>query len=300
MRNAPALVVLAAGLGSRYGSDKQLAGIGPGGEPILYFTALDAATAGFGELILVVRPELEPVTEELFGQRLRGILPIRYVHQITREPMPGLIAPATRSRPWGTAHALAVALADLDVPCGVVNADDWYGPPSLAELAGWLRGGEGDACLTAFRLGRTLSPHGTVNRGVVLTAAGQLRQVTEVEGLIADADGAVDGAGTRYRADTLVSMNLWGLRPRIYTELRAAVQSGIREHRDDPRWECQLPSIIMNGLHALDWHIACQATAADWCGITYPDDRPAAQARIQAAIAAGAYPTLAAVRKGHR
>jgi len=300
MSTAPALVVLAAGLGSRYGSDKQLAGIGPGGEPILYFTALDAATAGFGELILVVRPELEPLTEELFGQRLRGILPIRYVHQVTQEPMPGLLAPSTRTRPWGTAHALAVALAGLDVPCGVVNADDWYGPPSLAELAGWLRAGDGDACLTAFRLGRTLSAHGTVNRGVVVAAAGHLRHVTEVEGLVGTGpDGAVDGAGTHYGADTLVSMNLWGLRPRIYAELRAAVHSGIREHRDDPRWECQLPSIIMNGLHKLDWQIACQSTAADWCGITYAEDRPAAQARIQAAINAGAYPTLAKVRKGH-
>lgn len=300
MSAAPALVVLAAGLGSRYGSDKQLAGIGPGGEPILFFTALDAAAAGFGELILVVRPELEPLTEELFGQRLRGILPIRYVHQITSEPMPGLLAPATRTRPWGTAHALAVALAGLEVPCGVVNADDWYGPPSLAELAGWLRTGKGDACLTAFRLGRTLSANGTVNRGVVVAAAGHLHQVTEVEGLAANSDGATDGAGTRYSADTLVSMNLWGLRPRIYAELCATVESGIREHRDDPRWECQLPSVIMNGLHALHWDIACQATAADWCGITYADDRPATQARIQAAIDAGAYPTVNAVRKGHR
>jgi hypothetical protein len=286
----PALVVLAAGLGSRYGSDKQLAGVGPGGEPILHFTALDAARAGFGELILVVRPELESATESLVGAGLRRLLPVRYVHQRAEAPLPGLATPG-RSKPWGTAHALAIALDGLRAPCGVVNADDWYGPPALADLAIWLATGSGIG-LVAFRLGKTLSPHGTVNRGVVTLAGAAVRTVEEVEGLAGEGSGARAPDGRLFAADTPVSMNLWGLHPSTYARFAARVAAGMRAHLAEPKWECQLPTVVMQGLAAGDWPVTGAMTAGDWCGMTYPADRPAVRERLAAAVADGLYPSM--------
>lgn len=284
----PALVVLAAGLGSRYGSDKQLAAVGPAGEPILWFTAVDAAAAGFGELVLVVRPELEAATESLVGGRLRRLLPLRYVHQRSDRPLPGLRAPAGRSRPWGTAHALHAAIAGLDGPCGVVNADDWYGPPALADLASWLAWDGAAAGLIAFRLGRTLSPHGAVNRGIVTADGGRVVRIAEAEGLAMAGSGAGTADGQVLPGATPVSMNLWGLRPALYAPFRHRVEEELLAHVDDARWECQLPTIIMQGLSHGDWQVDFRMTDADWCGMTYPADRPAVRERLARHLAGAA------------
>ncbi len=287
----PALVILAAGLASRYGADKQLAGVGPGGEPILVFTALDAAAAGFGELVLVVRPGQEAVVSQVVGDRLRRILPLRYAVQADPEA-------AGRRRPWGTAHALACALSGMQTPCGVANADDWYGPPALAALAAWLRDPGAAVGMVAFRIGRTLSRHGTVNRGLATASGGQLTGLVEVEGLRPAEGGATAADGSMYPDATLASMNLWGLRPEAHPAFTSRVAKALAAHRGDQAWECQLPTVIMDGLRAGCWQADCRATDADWCGLTYAADRPEVQARLGDAVAAGLYPGLGCLAAG--
>jgi hypothetical protein len=289
----PSLVVLAAGLGSRFGGDKQIAEVGPTGETILDFTAFDACRWGFGEIVLVVRPGMQPAVAAAVGDRLARHLPVRYVVQDPAEPLPGMTVPERR-KPWGTAHALACALRGLERPCGVVNADDWYGPEGMRVLANQLARGDAEGCLVAYRLERTLSAHGPVNRALCAAdAAGGLTGIREVSGIIVGPEGPEQRGpdGTRHRLEGAapVSLNLWGFQPNRYPELIAAVAAAIPGLAGDG--ECQLPAVVMEGIRARTWGIRMVQADADWCGLTYRADHEQVRQRLARAVAEGAYPT---------
>lgn len=292
----PALVVLAAGMGSRFGGDKQVAAVGPHGETILDFTVHDALRAGFAEAVLVVRRDNRDLVHEQVGRRIASRMPLRYAFQDTAEPLPGLRAPAARSKPWGTAHALACALRGLQRPCGVVNADDWYAPAGITGLARLLARGDASAVLATYPLARTLSPHGPVNRALCgIGKWNELTAIDETTGIIAGAAGpevrAADGSARALAADAPVSLNLWGFQPNLYEGFIADVEGWIRAAIAAPAGECQLPLMVMAGVRAHGWSTRTVQVDADWTGLTYLADRPAVQARLAQATAAGDYPS---------
>jgi hypothetical protein len=297
--NRPALVVLAAGMGSRFGGDKQVVNVGPRGETILDFTAFDALRAGFIETVLVVRRENQQVVHDLVGARLAQRMPVRYAFQDIAEPLPGVRSPPDRRKPWGTAHALACALRGLERPCGVVNADDWYSPTGIRALARLLARRDAAGALIAYPLGRTLSPNGPVNRAVcTFTKSSCLASITETIGIVAGPGGAhaevraKDGRVTKTLAnDTPVSLNLWGFQPDFYAPFIADVEAFIRAHLAEAGTECFLPVLAMEGCSRHGWEIRCDLAQADWTGLTYQADRAAVQARLQAATDAGDYPS---------
>jgi hypothetical protein len=289
----PALVILAAGMGSRFGGDKQIAQVGPHGETILDFTVFDAIRSGFSEVVLVVRQENCDVVHEMVGRRISKAIPVRYVVQDIREPLPGLRIPTVRSKPWGTAHAVACAMRGMTRPCGVVNADDWYSPQGIQALGCLLSRGETEGALVTFQLERTLSPHGPVNRAICrMDAAQHLVGIEEVVGIVPSANGPlVPGQHTRaLPASAQVSLNLWGFQPQCYDAFIADVAAWLCEHYADHGAECMLPVLALQGRNQHGWRIRCHASEGDWVGLTYASDRPAVADRLQRATSDGDYP----------
>ena len=284
--SALSLVVLAAGIGSRFGGTKQLAEVGPSGEAIVDYTIFDAGRAGFERIVMIVRTDLVDVV----GAHLRrhhgeGFAPTVVLQDTFGPP---------RAKPWGTGHALLATADAVPGSFGVVNADDFYGAGALAQLAEALRGDDAPTAhhLIAYRLARTLSPSGSVSRGVCdVGPQGDLRSIVEHVAIGRDAVGKITSRdGKTLPDDTLVSMNLWGLRPSIYTALRAEWDGFLAERGADPQAEFWLPAVVGDLVARGEATVRAHATEADWSGITYPEDLAEARARVGALVAAGAYP----------
>jgi len=274
MRNTT-LVILAAGLGSRYGGDKQIAGVGPADETLLEFTLFDALRSGITSAVAVVRPSVAERVATLLA-RAPG-LQWTLVEQ-----------PSHRPRPWGTAHAVHCAMATLDVPIVVVNADDWYGPGAIAKAVQLLDDGA-ELALTAHQLGRTLSHHGAVNRGVCRISHGDLTGIVETIGIEPDPAGARHPGGL-LDADTPVSLNLWSLTPAVKPFLAQRVNEFLATHRDDPKGEIYLPDVVAAWI-ASGRRVRSEVCHEDWCGLTHLADRPQVVARLAQATQAGIYPS---------
>ncbi|MFN0026950.1 MAG: NDP-sugar synthase [Acidimicrobiales bacterium] len=287
----PALVVLAAGLGSRFGGAKQLAAVGPGGEVILDYTMVDARQAGFGEVVLIIRHDIT----ELVTDHLRAIhgetIPYRLVFQDDLGPV--------RAKPWGTGHAVLAARDAVSGPFGVVNADDFYGAGALQSLADALAsGGPADRHhLIAYRLDQTLSPAGPVSRGVCEVEGTTLRSIVEHYGIVRTGDGQIRaadahgqaGTGHALAPDSAVSMNLWGLQPSALEEL-ATAWATFSNHAE-PTAELQLPTVLDAAVSAGRATVQVTRTDAAWMGVTYPDDLAAVRARVAELVRSGRYPT---------
>lgn len=282
------LVVLAAGLGSRFGGTKQLAAVGPSGEAILDYTINDAGRAGFDRLVLVIRHELTALVVDHLRTVHGDGLDYRLVYQDDFGP--------SRAKPWGTGHAVLAAHEAVTGPFAVVNADDFYGRRAFEQLARALRG---DAApthhhLVAYRLAETLSASGTVSRGVCTArATGELVSIVENLAIARDEHGEIVSleTGRRFDADTPVSMNLWGLRPSILEELHRAWSAFSAAHGADPKAEFQLPTVIDAAVAAGRASVGVELTDSPWMGVTYPDDLADVQARIGDLVAAGEYPS---------
>lgn len=281
------LVALAAGLGSRFGGTKQLAEVGPHGEAVLDYTIHDARLVGFERFVLVVRTDLvDPVTEHLraiHGDDLDAAL----VLQDRFGP--------TRPKPWGTGHAVLAAATELHGPFGVVNADDFYGRRGLEVLADALRAPAAatEHHLVAYRLAATLSPGGTVSRGVcTVDAAGNLADLVETAAIARGSDGRIHGeAGGRpvvLEDDRPVSMNLLGLQPSILDELATAWASFRDEATEDA--EFILPGVLGTLADQGRATVRVHRTDAVWHGVTYASDAAEVRAAIAAEVAAGTYP----------
>lgn len=281
------LVVMAAGVGSRFGGTKQLATVGPAGEALLDYTIHDARRAGFERVALIVRSDIEAeMVEHLREQHGTSFRPL-LVCQDHDELAP------KRARPWGTGHAI-LALRDVVAgPFVVVNADDFYGRDTFSTLATALsaEGDAGDYHLVAYRLDRTLSPRGTVSRGVCkVDDNGHLESITEHLAIQRQTGGAIvsDPQG-RLAEDTPVSMNLWGLRPGLFDELRAGFARFVAEHGKEPAAEFQLPTVISEMVGRGAATVTVHRTTSDWLGVTYLGDLDDARTRMADYIAEGTY-----------
>lgn len=291
----PTLLILAAGLGRRYGGLKQMDPVGASGETIIDYTAFDARRAGFGQLVFVIRREMEADFRRTIGARLERRFPIQYAFQELDGLPPGSSLPLGREKPWGTGHAVLAASGLIGGPFGVVNADDFYGMNSLATLAEHLRSGGCDYAMVGFRLRDTLSSFSAVARGLCrVTDDGYLQAVTEITGIERDGDGAryTDQQGIPHRLDggATVSMNLWGFHPTLFDHLRREFSTFLRTRGREPGAEFYIPSVVNALVETGQERCRVLATSDAWCGVTCREDRPRVMEAIRSCIARGTYP----------
>jgi NDP-sugar pyrophosphorylase family protein len=295
----PELVVMAAGLGSRFGGLKQLEPVGPDGERVMDYALFDARRAGVERVVFVIRKSFEEVFREQVGARYARWMEVAYAFQELDQLPEGFVLPEQRTKPWGTAHAILAAGAQVRAPFMAINADDFYGRTAFETMARFLAeppsGSERDYAMVAFQMANTLSEHGTVARGVCAVAAdGRLRTVTEHTGLERDGAGAREAAGDgSYRQFTglePVSMNFWGFRPAIFDQLRDRFARFLAERGQDPKAEFFIPTVV-DGLIREDQAVVRVLQTPDrWFGVTYREDKAAVVARIRELIEAGQYP----------
>lgn len=285
---APALLVLAAGMGSRYGGLKQIDPVGPSGELMLDYAVFDALRAGFGRVVFVIRPDFEEVFRAKIGARYAGRVAVDYVFQSIGVLPDDPAVPAGREKPWGTGHAVWCARGALRENFAVINADDFYGADSFRQLAGFL--GEARAAqfaMAGFRLDRTLSEHGAVSRGVCRTdGGGFLAAVTEETGITP----AQVGAGRKFSGDEIVSMNCWGFTAALFPRLDAQLRAFLRAHRGDAKAEFYLPAAVSEMIARREAAVRVLPAEGTWFGVTYREDKPRVQAALAGLVRAGAYP----------
>ncbi len=288
------LVILAAGLSTRYGRLKQLEPVGPSGEALLDYGVFDAWRAGFERVVLVVRPEIEQMVRGHCARRW-GDRRIDLVYQELSQVPAGAAVPEGRTKPWGTAHAALAAERAVAGPVAVANADDFYGAAAYQALAAHLRAGSDAHALVGYRLADTLSPHGGVSRGVCeVRADGMLRGLVEVLD-IQDRPGGltgrtVNGAAVRLTPDDVTSMNLWGFTPAIFPLLHEAFAGFLERTGGDLRAEFLLSAVAGDLAAAGRGRFQVLAGGDTWMGVTFPDDRDAVATRLRALVAAGQYP----------
>ena len=297
MTTQSTLLILAAGMGSRYGGFKQIDPIGPGGEIIIDYSIFDALRAGFGKVVVLTRPEIEPLLREHFEQTLGKRDDIVFAFQNLDDLPEGFALPAGRQKPWGTAHAIWAARHQLDTPFGVINADDFYGPASFQILHDALQqNAPGDCCMVGFELVKTLSPHGTVSRGICRAdAQGFLMDVTEHTKIEPDAaHGArtLDAGGDwqPIAPDSITSMNLWGFDPGIQSHLEAEFRQFLATQGADLKSEFFIPSAVNTFIQSGCGRCKVLKTPEQWFGMTYKEDRQLAAQAIQELTVAKVYP----------
>jgi NDP-sugar pyrophosphorylase family protein len=284
---APTLLVLAAGMGSRYGGLKQIDPVGPSGETVLDYAVHDAVRAGFGEAVFVIRREFEEAFASAVTAKYARAIAVRTVFQSTDDLPPGFDVPAGRERPWGTGHAVWCAREALSGPFAVINADDFYGASSFSRLAAFLGAASGARyAMVGFRLANTLSEGGPVSRGVCRVRGGRLESITE-ERAITRADV---GPGLRFTGDETVSMNLWGFTPSLFDGLDAGLRAFLAASGSDPRAEFYLPAAVSGLVASGSAAVEVIPSGDAWFGITYREDRPLVSAAIRALVGGGAYP----------
>ncbi len=292
---APTLLVLAAGMGSRYGGLKQIDPVGPSGEAILDYSVYDAMRAGFGRVVFLIRHSIEEAFRETVGARYAGQIPVEYAFQELEDLPAGFSVPEGRTKPWGTTQAVLCAAGAIDGPFAVINADDFYGSASYRALADHLQTGTRDFAMVGFVLRKTLSAFGSVARGVCsVDEAGMLRTVVEHTKIEQDGAGArsiqADGSTTALTGDELVSMNMWGFTPTVFAALRGDFERFLREQGGEQKSECYLPNSVNTLVGAGAARVRVLSSPDAWFGVTYREDRESVVERIGEQVKAGAYP----------
>ncbi|HVW21028.1 MAG TPA: sugar phosphate nucleotidyltransferase [Opitutaceae bacterium] len=287
----PTLLVLAAGLGSRYGGLKQIDPVGPSGETLLDYGVYDAHRAGFGRVVFVIRRDFEEVFREKVAAKYERSMEVGMVYQ-SLDDLPGPFRdarPAGREKPWGTGHAVWCARQAVRENFAVVNADDYYGPDAFAKLAAFLRearAAPAPFCLVGFRLADTLSEHGAVSRGICEAEGGWLKSVVEQPAI----RPSEVGPGRRYSGEETASMNCWGFTPALFPLLEERLEAFLAGRLQDPKAELYLPGSVSELVQAGRARVAVLAAAGSWFGVTYREDRPRVAAAIAGLVRRGAYP----------
>ena len=293
----PTLLVLAAGMGSRYGGNKQLDEVGPSGETIIDYSIYDAIRAGFGKIIFVIRRDIEEQVKERFVKKLKGKIDVDYVFQeITNLPEGVKVSPK-RQKPWGTSHAILVTRDKIKEPFGVINADDYYGVESFKILHDFLINDKDPNCysIVGYKLGNTLSDHGHVNRGVCSAGEdGLLQNIAEVRQIEKTHNGAkapgTDGKELNFTGNEIVSMNLFGFKPSCYDFLNKEFRNFINRSGMDLKSELDIPTSLDIFVKNGDITIRILQSNERWFGVTYREDKPFVVETIRKMIRKGIYP----------
>ena len=285
------LVVLAAGMGSRYGGLKQIDPVGPAGETVLDYAVFDALRAGFTRVVFVIRRDFESVFREKIGGRYADRASVDYVFQSVDALPPGFTLPANREKPWGTGHAVWCAREAISGNFAVINADDFYGADSFSQLARFL--GERktttpEFAMVGFRLANTLSEHGTVARGVTTaSSSGELSSIVEETGIAAEDVGV----GRKFSGREIVSMNCWGFTPALFPGLDAQFREFLAARGSELKAEFYLPAAVSTMISRGEAEVRVLPTDSTWFGITYRDDKPRVEVAIAELVHAGRYPS---------
>jgi Nucleotidyl transferase len=293
----PTLLILAAGMGSRYGKLKQMDSFGPNGETIIEYSIYDAIAAGFGKLVFIVRDSFKSEFESYFRSKLEGKIDMEFVSQELDNVPDGLTYAEDRQKPWGTAHAIWVARHVINEPFGVINADDYYGVEAYSQLAAFLsnKNDDGDYAVVAYYLRNTLSDHGTVNRGVcTVNSEGHLVDVKECIKIKRDDDHIIrypEGDGSEVLVeDTLVSMNMWGFLPSYFDHCQSMFVDFLKNEGMKLTSEFYIPTLVDHLIKNDILNVKVIDTESEWFGVTYQEDKPFVMEKITSLIENGVYP----------
>jgi hypothetical protein len=289
------LLVLAAGMGSRYGGLKQIDPVGPAGETIIDYSIYDAMRAGFGKLVFVIRHDIEQPFREIVGSRFEKRIAVDYVFQELNTLPAGFAVPEGRTKPWGTTHAILMAADAVKEPFAAINADDFYGRHAYKVLADHLTSGSPDYAMVGFVLKNTLSDHGSVARGVSRTDASQyLTSIVEMLKIEPDGAGAkntdADGKITKLTGDEAVSMNFWGFTPALFPQIKVAFENFLKKSGGELKSECYIPSTVGELVTGGQAKVKVLRSPDSWFGVTYREDRPTVVESIRKLVAKGDYP----------
>ena len=294
------LLILAAGMGSRYGSLKQLDQMGPSGETVMDYSVFDALRSGFDRVIFVIRRDFEDEFKNVIGKRYEGKVKIEYAFQ-DKNDLPGNFkCPEGREKPWGTGHAVYAARHLLNEPFAVINADDFYGRDSYKQLAEYLSDppapGKVRGCIASFILSNTLSENGSVSRGICSDDGnGHLTKVVENTKIYRRADGKVvslmeDGVEVELTGNEPASMNSWGFMPEMVNEIEKLFIEFLNARGTELKSEFYLPGVVDSLINSGKAEIAMRYSKDSWFGVTYKEDRPLVQAALKRLVDSGAYP----------
>lgn len=294
----PTLLILAAGMGSRYGGIKQMDQFGPHGETIIDYSIYDAIRAGFGKVVFIIRKDFADAFEPLFNEKLKDKeVEVAYVYQGLDSFLGDHELPEGRQKPWGTAHAVLCAKDAIREPFAVINADDYYGQEVYEKMASFLgeECGEKRYAVLGYELGKTLSDHGSVSRGVCrLDEIGNLDTITERTKIVREGDRCVytDDQGQDHvlAATTPVSMNFWGFHQNIFDLTEKLFDAFVNDHSQDVKAEFLIPSVVDYFIANKLGTVKVIPTSVQWFGVTYQQDAPNVRKSLQALIDAGVYP----------
>lgn len=294
------LLIMAAGLGSRYGGNKQIDRIGPNGEILLEYSLYDALSAGFDKVIFVIRRSMDETFRAMIGDKIAQKVEVHYAYQEYDSLPGGFVPPEGRTKPYGTVHAVLAAKKLIHEPFAVINADDYYGKDAFQAMAESLRRLQGQtnaASMVAYYLRNTVSENGHVTRGVCETdSAGRLVKVTETYKIKPFADGTIrdletDPAGRILDPNALVSMNFWGFTPWLLEAGERDLTAFLRSDSGDPmKKEYALPTLVDNLMHTDGLTVEVLSTHAVWFGVTYREDKAYVAGELKKLHDSGAYP----------
>jgi len=293
----PTLLILAAGMASRYGSLKQIAGFGPSGETIMDYSIYDAIRAGFGKVVFIIRKDFAGDFKEIFEPRLKGKIEIDYVYQEMDHFLNGFQIPAGRTKPWGTAHAVLCAQNTIQEPFAVINADDFYGRNAFEKAYQFLT----ESCnaqtyaIIGYQLANTLSDHGTVSRGVIqVSDKGELAGINE-RTKVARENGVIqyEEQGEKFELpeDTKVSMNFWCFDPGVFPVTEKMFHAFLETGINDPKSEFFIPIVADQYVKEGSGVIKVIPTSSQWFGVTYKEDAPVVKKSVDDLVASGEYPS---------
>jgi NDP-sugar pyrophosphorylase family protein len=292
----PTLLILAAGMASRYGSLKQIQEFGPSGETIIDYSIYDAISAGFGKIVFIIRENFAAEFKEIFEPKLKGRVAVDYVYQEMDAFVGDHVVPADRTKPWGTAHAILCAKKAINEPFAVINADDFYGTDAFVKMAAFLN----NDCkpdvysVVGYELGKTISEHGSVSRGVCEVSGGNLTAINERTKIYPENGQIVyeeaDGSKHPLAANTPVSMNFWGFHPSVFELSEGLFNEFLDKNGSNPKSEFFITIVADEFTRRKIGQVKVIPTSAKWFGVTYKEDAPGVQASLSALVENGEYP----------
>jgi choline kinase len=298
----PTLLVLAAGMGSRYGGLKQMDPMGPNGETVLDYSVYDAIRAGFTRVVFIIREDFADAFKSLMGEKFAGKIEVSYCYQDLNDLPEGFKLPVGRVKPWGTTHAILAARNVIDSHFAVINADDFYGSDSYQQITSYFKETETNAsekdhyCMVGYKLSNTLSDHGNVNRGICKSKDGFLESVEEHTEILIEEDGVCRGenlAGNRVEISpsSIASMNFWGFSVNIIAQLEAHFMEFLKARGTEMKSECYIPTVVDELLMEDKADCNILETSSSWFGVTYPKDKDCCVASIKKLVESGEYPS---------
>ena len=283
------LVVMAAGMGSRFGGLKQIEPIGPHGQAIVDFSVYDAKQAGFNKVVFIIKHEIEDEFKKIVGSRIEKMIDVDYAFQEIDMLPEGFTAPADRTKPWGTAHAIYCCRDVVKTPFAVINADDYYGKSAYKKMYNHLKEQKGDFCMVGFRLENTLPENGTVSRGICEVENGVLKSVTERTKIIDCKYTEDDLNWTELPKDSIVSMNMWGFTPDVFGYIEKDLNKFFAEKINEPKVEYYLPTVVSNVIANGQKDVSVLVAEDKWYGVTYKEDKAGVVTALNEKINNGEY-----------